>query len=389
MPKEKGQESPFIYGRMITEPDLFWGREKEINDLQDRLWSMQSTSIVGPRRIGKSSLAYYIYCTARIIFDDSFKFVWLDGQSNHANSVQSFCEEVTSRATIAFTADSAVPNCLKNFEDAIWSCGKKLVLIINEFELLTDENHANEFNIKFFSTLRYLAEHGKCALITTSNKSIQDLCKHVLGVSSPFYNILPQITLSKFTEEESLKYLENPHKGVVLEAKEIEFIKSIPNYCHPLILQVACHHSFANRINNLAKDDVFRIIVEQSNSLLNHDKVHKEREMEKKQHSSTKENKPLDKSVDMTLSFLVPVIAIGLLMLEFFLVIRNLDLTKTVILAIFSSLVGFAVIIFAGRSINIIGETSFFKLFVKIIEQIPLLSNVLTTITNAVEKFKK
>lgn len=103
----------------------------------------------------------------------------------------------------------------------------------------------------------------------------------------------------------------------------------------------------------------------------------------------TAEEKQLSKPVDMFLSFLLPIIAIGLLMLEFFLVIQTLDITKTIILAIFSALVGFAVIVFAGRSINIIGETSFFKLFVRLIEQIPLLSNVLTTITNVVKKPKK
>jgi hypothetical protein len=384
-----GLDSPFIYGRMITDPNMFWGRYRESYELRARLQNMQSTSIVGPRRIGKSSLAYFVYKTAPEVFDNAYKFVWLDGQSNHANSVQDFCLSVASKSSLAYVPTQDHKSCLMNFEDAVLSYDKKLVLIINEFELLTDENHKTEFDIQFFNTFRLLAEQGLCALITTSNQSIQDLCKHVLGISSPFYNILSQITLSAFSDEEAQGFLDAHHNGILLETQEKELIKCIPNFRHPLLLQIACHHFFQNRINNLPKEELIRNILKQEKDLTSHDDVHKERIMAKGASKKAAEEKQLSKPVDMFLSFLLPIIAIGLLMLEFFLVIQTLDITKTIILAIFSALVGFAVIVFAGRSINIIGETSFFKLFVRLIEQIPLLSNVLTTITNVVKKPKK
>jgi hypothetical protein len=383
-----GLDSPFIYGRMITNPSMFWGRHRESYELRTRLQNMQSTSIVGPRRIGKSSLAYFVYKTSPEVFDNTYKFVWLDGQSNHANSVHDFCLSIASKSSLAYIPAQDHKGCLMNFEDAVSSCDKKLVLIINEFELLTDENHKTEFDVQFFNTLRLLAEQGLCALITTSNQSIQDLCKHILGISSPFYNILSQITLSAFSHEEALGFLEARHNNVLLQDEEKELIKRIPNFRYPLTLQIACHQFFQNRINKLPKEQVIQNILKQEMTLISHNDVHKERAMVKANTQKAGEEKQISKPLDILLSFLVPVIAVGLLMLEFFLVIRTLDITKTVILAIFSALVGFAVIIFAGRSINIIGETSFFKLFVRIIEQIPLLSNVLTTITNVVKKSK-
>ena len=386
MTESIGLDSPFIYGRIITDPQMFWGRRRESYELRTRLHNMQSTSIVGPRRIGKSSLAYFVYKTSPEIFDNTYEFVWLDGQSNHANSVQDFCLSVSSKSSLAYVPAQDHRSCLMNFEDAVSSCDKKLVLLINEFELLTDDNHRTEFDVQFFNTLRLLAEQGLCALITTSNKSIQDLCKHVLDISSPFYNILSQITLSPFSEQEAQEFLDTSHKGIFLEFHEKELIKRIPNFRHPLTLQIACHHAFQNRINNLPSGEIIQNILKQEKDLMSHDDVHEERIMAKTDLKKAVEEKQISKPVDMLLSFLVPIIAIGLLMLEFFLVIRTLDITKTVILAIFSALVGFAVIVFAGRSINIIGETSFFKLFVRIIEQIPLLSNIMTTITNAVKK---
>ncbi len=389
MTEAAGLDNPFIYGRMITDPNMFWGRRKECFEVRTRLQHMQSTSIVGHRRIGKSSLAYFVYKTAHEFFDDTYKFVWLDGQSNHSNSVQDFCLSVSNKSLMAYVPAQDHNNCLMNFEDAVSSCDKKLVLIINEFELLTDDHHKTEFNIQFFNTLRFLAEQGMCALITTSNQSIQELCKHVLGISSPFYNILSQITLSSFSDDEAQSFLDAPHNSIYLEAQEKELIKNIPNFHHPLTLQIACHHFFQNRTNNLPKDEIIQNILKQELDLISHDDVHKERTMAKTDPKKPVEEKKLSGPLDMLLSFLLPIMAIGLLMFEFFLVIRTLDITKTIILAIFSALIGFAVIVFAGRSIDIIGETTFFKLFVRLIEQIPLLSNVLTTITNAINKQKK
>jgi len=290
---------------------------------------MQSTSIVGPRRIGKSSLAYFVYKTSPEIFDNTYEFVWLDGQSNHANSVQDFCLSVSSKSSLAYVPAQDHRSCLMNFEDAVSSCDKKLVLLINEFELLTDDNHRTEFDVQFFNTLRLLAEQGLCALITTSNKSIQDLCKHVLDISSPFYNILSQITLSPFSEQEAQEFLDTSHKGIFLEFHEKELIKRIPNFRHPLTLQIACHHAFQNRINNLPSGEIIQNILKQEKDLMSHDDVHEERIMAKTDLKKAVEEKQISKPVDMLLSFLVPIIAIGLLMLEFFLVIRTLDITKT------------------------------------------------------------
>ncbi len=282
MVNDVGRDNPFIYGKMIKDPEKFWGRAYERYALQNRLHNMESTSIVGPRRIGKSSLAYFVYSAAKRNFDDTYHFVWLDGQSTHVNSVKDFCSSVATRGSIEYVPANDGIGCLKNFEDAVTSCGKKLVLIINEFELLTDEHHQEEFNIPFFNTLRMLAEQGECALVTTSNQPVQELCKHVLGVSSPFYNILSQITLSVFSEDEVNGFLSATHNGVSLEEREIDIIKSVPDYQHPLVLQIACHHLFLNRKIDLPTKDIVARILEQSSSLLNHDDVHEERIMARK-----------------------------------------------------------------------------------------------------------
>ena len=60
-----GWRNPFIVGVPITAPADFFGREREISFCLARLRGMQSVSITGERRIGKSSLLHYLTATAR------------------------------------------------------------------------------------------------------------------------------------------------------------------------------------------------------------------------------------------------------------------------------------------------------------------------------------
>ncbi len=51
-------ENPFTHGGPINNPDRFIGRDDELKQILDRLRdeSFSSTSIVGERRIGRTSL---------------------------------------------------------------------------------------------------------------------------------------------------------------------------------------------------------------------------------------------------------------------------------------------------------------------------------------------
>lgn len=53
----------FTFGPMITDPDRFIGRRAELEIITTRLNGSQpqGMAVVGPRRIGKSSLLHYLY----------------------------------------------------------------------------------------------------------------------------------------------------------------------------------------------------------------------------------------------------------------------------------------------------------------------------------------
>ena len=52
--------SPFVVSRPVSEPPEFFGRTREIRDLLAALRNSQSRSVVGPHRIGKSSLLRHV-----------------------------------------------------------------------------------------------------------------------------------------------------------------------------------------------------------------------------------------------------------------------------------------------------------------------------------------
>ncbi|MGH9843151.1 MAG: hypothetical protein ACREEM_30810 [Blastocatellia bacterium] len=62
--------NPFTNRGPVTNPEDFFGRKDELEIVLSRLRSMQCVSIVGERRIGKSSLLYHLTQTGAEQLDD-------------------------------------------------------------------------------------------------------------------------------------------------------------------------------------------------------------------------------------------------------------------------------------------------------------------------------
>ncbi len=74
--------NPFTNRSTIREEENFIGREQEITNILSRVRNGDSVSVVGKRRIGKSSLLYHLFLTGNKRLDDTvktrFKFIYLD-----------------------------------------------------------------------------------------------------------------------------------------------------------------------------------------------------------------------------------------------------------------------------------------------------------------------
>ena len=73
------------------------------------------------------------------------------------------------------------------------------MLCIDEFAGLIGKP---DFDKLFLSGLRAIAEDEGLVLITASRQPLHEVIEHIIGESSPLFNIMPQLTLKPFTEQE-------------------------------------------------------------------------------------------------------------------------------------------------------------------------------------------
>src|SRR5215469_1658551 len=100
MPQSVPGNNPYLNRVAIRDPSQFFGRTREVAKIFSRLGSSrpQSISIVGDRRIGKSSLLHYI-CdrTIRARFLDepsAYVFVFIDLQQKRRLTLKDFLKEI-------------------------------------------------------------------------------------------------------------------------------------------------------------------------------------------------------------------------------------------------------------------------------------------------------
>lgn len=129
-------KSIFFYKVPLPHPEELFGRAREKQRLVTRTFHKGSTSITGPRRIGKTWLASY---TRLIILDQlgsSFRFGYLDAMSPRCWTVPGFTAEALRVLGLANTSAqhglSSLAEGLQTLQD------QKLVpvLCIDEFEIL-------------------------------------------------------------------------------------------------------------------------------------------------------------------------------------------------------------------------------------------------------------
>jgi serine/threonine protein kinase len=256
-PTRSSRRNPYLNRVMIKDPREFFGREPEIQKVFARLDAAhpQSISIVGERRIGKSSLLNFIYNRSNrrrhMTQCNDTLFMYLDFQQDTEFTITKFVDFVF--AAIDFEMGGAY-SCVNRPRDLaqmkavfqeLMGLGKRIVILMDEFEVIT--NNPN-FDSDFFSFLRAMANSYKVAYVTSSGQELQRLCHNQDISDSPFFNIFSNLSLRPFTRDEALLLISTParREGVEL-APHAEAIIELAGG-HPMMLQIACACAFENLI---------------------------------------------------------------------------------------------------------------------------------------------
>ncbi len=244
--------NPYLHRVMIKRREGFFGRRAEVQRIFARLNATPpgSISIVGDRKVGKSSLLNHVY-TRDVREDllaepDRMVMVYLDLQVEKDMTIPSFVDMVLGLVGLELRGRLDVSGCARSLEgieamiQQLGAAGIRLAVLLDEFEVIT--GNAN-FDLEFFSFLRYLANHYDVAYLTSSARNLQVLC-HTKEISdSPFFNIFSTMRLTSFqlAEAEELIRVPSAKVGKPLEAwtdRVLELSGLFPFY-----IQVACTHT--------------------------------------------------------------------------------------------------------------------------------------------------
>jgi serine/threonine-protein kinase len=204
--------NPYTNRGTIKNPLEFYGREREIRRIFSRISSShpQCISIIGERKIGKSSLLYFLnHEDTRkkwLKNPESYVFLLIDLQERTEDlSFSSFFQFIFRSLTDQLGTDVVPSSALdsignqsesyevfKNIVSNIGKSGFKLIMLFDEFGAITS---SERFDPTFFSYLRSIANNYECAYITTSRLKLQNLCRSTDISESPFFNIFAPVPL--------------------------------------------------------------------------------------------------------------------------------------------------------------------------------------------------
>ncbi len=265
--------NPFTYGNPISEPARFFGREREVDQVFSRLRNdeFESSSIVGDRRIGKTSLLNYIsHPEVRVRYGlqgAEYAFVYADLQMvDNATTptrlwqrllrhLERHCQNAAVKESVRKTAAAEPLDTftLDELFEELDNLGQHVVFLLDEFEQVTTNSN---FGPEFFYALRSLAIHHKLALLTSSRRELIELCHSDKIRSSPFFNIFANINVSLLSPAEARRLLSEPlaRSNISFTPAEARFLLDIAGP-HPYFLQAACYFMFEGYVQQLSPEE--------------------------------------------------------------------------------------------------------------------------------------
>jgi len=202
--------SVFQFNEQLTAPGQFYGRARERETLLNRSSKGASTSIVGPRRIGKTWLMSYLRLVAPTVLGSRCRIGYLDATLASCATVAGFTVRALEELDVAHLVPDSTHVGLTALERAIQGLKSNnlvALLCIDEFEGL---GKRQEFTLDFFTSLRAMTQIG-LGLVVASRSPLIDIVGDI-GKTSGFFNVFEQLTLEPFNIEEAQAFVQA--KGV-------------------------------------------------------------------------------------------------------------------------------------------------------------------------------
>jgi len=237
--------NPYQASLPITTASDFFGRNTELQLTYEMLLSGESVNIVGPRRIGKSSLLKMLptqemqqKLIGHEIFRENVVIIATNLQDAAQQTPFQFLSAIAEQ--IPASGEQIAPEIrsyadFKNVLKSLKAQNMRLMLLIDEFDEVT---HNPQFDLTFFNTLRAYQQEFFLIYVVASVKSVKEIADRVEN-ASPFFNIFRYVPLSLLTEDAANDLI---CKDAAL-AQFAGFVKLTAGY-HPLFITQLCFYLF-------------------------------------------------------------------------------------------------------------------------------------------------
>ncbi len=251
MPPERplGNGNPFFHRGPVRDPAYFIGRQAELSQSLQLAGNAQSISIVGPRRIGKTSLLFQIGARLQAAGTPAPFFTCEGYEHAEPELIYTRLGEELAEAERALGQRIELPQSgepyhrLERLLRALCGGGQVAVILIDEFEAL-GRNPA--LSPHFFSTLRGLATRFQLSFITASQEPLIALTySHPDILSSPFFNSFATLPLGLLADDEAHTLLRSlaTKGGLAWSEATVDALVAWAGP-QPFYLQLAGYHAF-------------------------------------------------------------------------------------------------------------------------------------------------
>jgi len=236
-------KNPYVCGSSLRgNSAVFYGRGRELGGILGVLGNPEkpgSVSILGERRIGKSSLLNQIY--QMLSAADNVVTIHTTMQNWRIDSQATFFTQLHQTISEALQIDSDSIDDYTGFRDFIRDYAEKgyrFVLMIDEFDKMTENAY---FNAEFFSNMRALGERHEYqfAYVLSSYAPLSDIC-HDGGIQeSKFWNIFGTCySLGLLAQKEAEQLIQEPMRQTL--ERDFEQTTEILRYTgyHPAFIQI-------------------------------------------------------------------------------------------------------------------------------------------------------
>jgi hypothetical protein len=245
--------NPYYIGPPVR-PPMFFGRKELLRYIRESFEGDQPhahvIALVGPRRIGKTSLLYqlryqtptkcvYVFIDLQGIgkADTAHLLYYLTVEISHAITDRGL--EVTKPRLKDFV-DQPYQAFDSYIEGVLRSLGAThLVLMIDEMEVLFRRGEQGQIDVmNLLAYFRSMVQRGAFGMITSGVTPLAELELSALG--SPFFNIAVSKHVSFLEREAAIELIQQPMYGLLkYDTQAIEYLLKLSGG-HPYLLQFLC-----------------------------------------------------------------------------------------------------------------------------------------------------